>query len=260
MSFLRHCLTVDKVGIQSDFLNAYPIRKTCPAERTCIVVGLTSVHPRYLLVRSDTNQTFRHLNHVTGHVTQDHSSPISIHSGGFSLAREAVAKQERSAWPMPEGVILAGASRRSAALIIDMTLLSAILTVATRGRIVNIWNSDLLFSTSFHYWIVMVLILTGSTWLYFRLTGVVFSRSLGQRMFSLAIVAEDGSEMTSAMWDRRSRGKLLFLIPLFNIYHAAYEVQRIRQRHTHQSNLDRNIGSIVVISNSLPPALRRHLR
>ena len=128
---------------------------------------------------------------------------------------------------MPEGVILAGASRRSAALIIDMTLLSAILTVATRGRIVNIWNSDLLFSTSFHYWIVMVLILTGSTWLYFRLTGVVFSRSLGQRMFSLAIVAEDGSEMTSAMWDRRSRGKLLFLIPLFNIYHAAYELSLI---------------------------------
>ena len=223
-------------------------------------MGLTSVHPRYLLLSSDTNQTFRHLNHVTRHVTQDHSSPISIHSGGFNLAREAVAKQENSAWPMPEGVILAGASRRSAALIIDMTLLSAILTVATRGRIVNIWNSDLLFSTSFHYWIVMVLILTGSTWLYFRLTGVVFSRSLGQRMFSLAIVAEDGSEMTSAMWDRRSRGKLLFLIPLFNIYHAAYEIQRIRQRHTHQSNLDRNIGSIVVISNSLPPALRRHLR
>ena len=161
---------------------------------------------------------------------------------------------------MPEGVILASASRRSAALIIDMTLLSAVLIVITRGRIVNIWNPDLLLSLSFHYWIAMVIILTASTWLYFRLTGVVFSRSLGQRMFSLAIVAEDGSEMTSSMWDERSRGKLLFLIPLFNIYHAAYEIQRIRQRHTHQSNLDRNIGSIVVISNSLPPALRRHLR
>ena len=106
----------------------------------------------------------------------------------------------------------------------------------------------------------MVLILCVSTWLYFRATGIVFSRSLGQRMFSIAIVAEDGSEMTSDMWDKRSLGKLLFLIPLFNLYHAAYEIQRIRQRHTHQSNLDRRIGSIVVISNSLPPALRRHLR
>ena len=115
-------------------------------------------------------------------------------------------------------------------------------------------------SSDVHYWIAMVLILSVSTWLYFRATGIVFSRSLGQRMFSIAIVAEDGSEMTSDMWDKRSLGKLLFLIPLFNLYHAAYEIQRIRQRHTHQSNLDRRIGSIVVISNSLPPALRRHLR
>lgn len=248
------------MGTRLGSSNAYPTRKTCSADRTCIATGLIPVHSRYVFPRSDTNQTFRHLNHVTRHVTQDHSSPISIHSGGFNLAREAVAKQENSAWPMPEGVILASASRRSAALIIDMTLLSAVLIVITRGRIVNIWNPDLLLSLSFHYWIAMVIILTASTWLYFRLTGVVFSRSLGQRMFSLAIVAEDGSEMTSAMWDERSRGKLLFLIPLFNIYHAAYEIQRIRQRHTHQSNLDRNIGSIVVISNSLPPALRRHLR
>ena len=85
---------------------------------------------------------------------------------------------------------MAGASRRAAALIIDMTLLSAILTIVTRGRIVNIWNFELLFSLNFYYWVVMVLILTGSTWLYFRLTGVVFSRSLGQRMFSLAIVVK----------------------------------------------------------------------
>lgn len=245
---------------QSGFLNACPNRKTCSAGVTCIVTGLTSVHPRYVSQGSDTNQTFRHPNHLSMYVTQDRSSPITIHGGGFNLAREVVAKQENSAWPMPEGVILAGASRRAAALIIDMTLLSAILTIVTRGRIVNIWNFELLFSLNFYYWVVMVLILTGSTWLYFRLTGVVFSRSLGQRMFSLAIVAEDGSEMTSAMWDKRSRGKLLFLIPLFNMYHAAYEIQRIRQRHTHQSNLDRRIKSIVVISNSLPPALRRHLR
>ncbi|MBL20690.1 MAG: hypothetical protein CMB42_02330 [Euryarchaeota archaeon] len=189
-----------------------------------------------------------------------HSSPISIHKSGLNLARQAVAEQDKSNWPMPEGTILAGAGRRAGALVIDMTLMSAVLTVLTRGRIVNIWNIDLIISQDIHYWVAMVAILSLSFWLYFRTTGIFFSRSLGQRMFSLAIVAEDGSEMTSRMWDERSRGKLLFLIPLFNIYHAAYEIQRIRQRHTHQSNLDRKIGSIVVISNSLPPALRRHLR
>ena len=176
------------------------------------------------------------------------------------MAKQALAEQEKSNWPMPEGTILAGAGRRGGALVIDMTLLLAILAIATRGRIFNAWNIRLIPSFDVHYWIAMVLILCVSTWLYFRATGIVFSRSLGQRMFSIAIVAEDGSEMTSDMWDRRSLGKLLFLIPLFNLYHAAYEIQRIRQRHTHQSNLDRRIGSIVVISNSLPPALRRHLR
>ena len=50
---------------------------------------------------------------------------------------------------MPEGVILQEPSRRSAALIIDMTLLSAILTIVTRGRIVNIWNFELLFQSKF---------------------------------------------------------------------------------------------------------------
>ena len=189
-----------------------------------------------------------------------HSSPIRIHNSGTNLAKQALAEQEKSNWPMPEGTILAGAGRRGGALIIDMTLLLAILAIATRGRIFNAWNMRLIPSSDVHYWIAMVLILSVSTWLYFRATGIVFSRSLCQRMFSIAIVAEDGSEMTSDMWDKRSLGKLLFLIPLFNLYHAAYEIQRIRQRHTHQSNLDRRIGSIVVISNSLPPALRRHLR
>ena len=193
-------------------------------------------------------------------MSDTHSSPIRIHNSGTNPAKQALAEQEKSNWPMPEGTILAGAGRRAGALVIDMTLLLAILTIATRGRIFDAWNLRLIPSPDVHYWIAMLMILSFSTWLYFRATGVIFSRSLGQRMFSIAIVAEDGSEMTSNMWDKRSMGKLLFLIPLYNLYHAAYEIQRIRQRHTHQSNLDRRIGSIVVISNSLPPALRRHLR
>lgn len=181
------------------------------------------------------NQTFRDRPRSAKAVSDAHSSPIRIHNSGTNLAKQALAEQEKSNWPMPEGTILAGAGRRGGALIIDMTLLLAILAIATRGRIFNAWNMRLIPSSDVHYWIAMVLILSVSTWLYFRATGIVFSRSLGQRMFSIAIVAEDGSEMTSDMWDKRSLGKLLFLIPLFNLYHAAYEIQRIRQRHTHQA-------------------------
>ena len=79
-------------------------------------------------------------------------------------------------------------------------------------------------------------------------------------MFSLAIVAEDDSKTDECHGTKEAGAKLLFLIPFFNIYHVAYEIQRIQGRGTLISQIYRNIGSIVVISNSLPPALRRHLR
>jgi len=76
----------------------------------------------------------------------------------------------------------------------------------------------------------------------------------------LAVVAEDGSEMTSEMWDKRAFRKLIFLVPVVNIYVGAYEVARIFQRHTHQTNTDLSVGSIVAHAYSLPPANRRHIR
>ena len=79
-------------------------------------------------------------------------------------------------------------------------------------------------------------------------------------MLGLAVVVEDGSGMTSQMWDTRALRKLLYLIPVLNLYLGAYDLARISQRHTHQSNIDLHVGSIVVHADSLPPASRRHIR
>ena len=79
-------------------------------------------------------------------------------------------------------------------------------------------------------------------------------------MLGLAVVVEDGSGMTSQMWDMRALRKLLYLIPVLNLYFGAYDLARISQRHTHQSNVDLIVGSIVVHADSLPPASRRHIR
>ena len=89
---------------------------------------------------------------------------------------------------------------------------------------------------------------------------MAFSRSLGQKMLGIAIVMEDGSPVTSEMWDLRSARKLLYLIPIVGIYIGVYEVARISQRHTHQSNLDLRVGTIVALADSLPPASRSHIR
>jgi hypothetical protein len=88
----------------------------------------------------------------------------------------------------------------------------------------------------------------------------MFSRSLGQRMFGLAVVCDDGSGVTGEMWDRRSLRKLIYLLPIVNLYFGAYEMARISQRHTHQSNIDLEIGTIVAHADSLPPASRRHIK
>jgi hypothetical protein len=115
-------------------------------------------------------------------------------------------------------------------------------------------------SSEFHYSAAFAVILLASHWLYWRVTGLAFSRSLGQKLLGIAIVKDNGDAVTSEMWDSRAAGKLLYLIPLLNFYFGIYELARISQRHTHQSNLDLRVGTIVAHSASLPPGSRRHIR
>ena len=189
----------------------------------------------------------------------DHDSPIQLNVGGGTLAKQIVASEGGHA-SLPAGVILASGVRRLAAFTADVVIVTTILMVVTGGRLLAAWNLTLWASSDFHFALAQALILMVAHWLYWRLTGLAYSRSLGQRLFGLAIVAEDGSALTSDMWDSRSFRKLLLLIPLLNIYVGAYELARISQRHTHQSNVDLHVGSIVAHSDSLPPASRRHIR
>ena len=189
----------------------------------------------------------------------DHDSPISLQGGG-TLAKQIVTAEEGGHWPVPEGTILASGVRRTAALSVDVVIVTTILMVATSGQIIDAWNLTLWASSSFHHALAMVAILLVSHWLYWRLTGLRYSRSLGQRMFGIAVLAEDGSAMTSQMWDQRAWRKLVFLIPILNIIQGVRELARISQRHTHQSNIDLHVGSIVAHAYSLPPANRKHIK
>ena len=189
----------------------------------------------------------------------DHDSPIQLNVGGGTLAKQIVASEGGHA-SLPDGVILASGVRRLAAFTADVVIVTTILMVVTGGRLLDAWNLTLWASSDFHFALAQALILMVAHWLYWRLTGLAYSRSLGQRLFGLAIVAEDGSALASDMWDSRSFRKLLLLIPLLIIYVGAYELARISQRHTHQSNVDLYVGSIVAHSDSLPPASRRHIR
>ena len=188
----------------------------------------------------------------------DHDSPISIHGGG-TLAK-AIVSQEQEHWSVPDGAILASATTRAISFVIDVIIVNSILMVVTRERISYAWNLSYWTSEYFHHSAAFAAVLFASHWLYWRLTGLSFSRSLGQKMLGIAVIGVDGSEVSSEMWDRRSLRKLIYLVPLLNLYVAVYEMARISQRHTHQSNLDLKVGTIVAQSASLPPASRRHIR
>jgi uncharacterized RDD family membrane protein YckC len=189
----------------------------------------------------------------------DHDSPISLQGGG-TLAKQLVAAEDGGHWPVPEGTILAGGVSRVAAFSVDVVIVTTILMVVTGWRIMDAWNITLWSSPNFHFALAMAVILLTAHWLYWRLTGLRYSRSLGQRMFGLAVLAEDGSAMTSAMLDERAARKLVFLIPVLNVVFGIIELRRISSRHTHQSNIDLHVGSIVAHADSLPPANRKHVR
>ena len=172
----------------------------------------------------------------------DHDSPIQMNPGGGTLAKQIVSS-EQGHWSVPDGAVLASGVRRMASFTVDVVIVTTILMVVTGGRVIDAWNLTLWSSADFHFALAQAFVVLVAHWLYWRLTGVAYSRSLGQRMLGLAVVVEDGSGMTSQMWDAR-----------------AYDLARISQRHTHQSNVDLRVGSIVVHADSLPPASRRHIR
>ena len=188
-----------------------------------------------------------------------HDSPITINKGSTTIAKGLVS-EDGGHWPVPEGTILASGVRRVVSFVIDYIIVSSILLLITGGDLLNAWNLDVWMSSDFHYSLAMLLILLISHWLYWKYTGLYYSRSFGQKLMGLAVLAEDGSEMTSKMWEQRAFKKLRYMIFPFSIYFGSYDLARISQRHTHQSNIDLHVGSIVAHANSLPPANRKYIR
>ena len=188
----------------------------------------------------------------------EHDSPISIHGGG-TLAK-AIVSEGKGHWNVPDGAVLSPWSRRVASFVIDVVIVGSILMLVTDSMIRNAWNLSLWASRDFHYSAAFAGVFLVSNWLYWRVTGMLFSRSFGQKILGIAIVMEDGTRVSSEVWDYRSARKLLYLLPIVNVYIGVYEIARISQRHTHQSNLDLRVGTISALADSLPPASRRHIR
>ena len=152
-----------------------------------------------------------------------HDSPISINKGSTTIAK-ALVSEDGGHWPVPEGTILASGMRRIVSFVVDTVIVSSILLLATGGDLINVWNLTLWASADFHYALAMLFILLISHWLYWKYTGLYYSRSFGQKLMGLAVLAEEGSEMTSKMWEIRAMKKLGYFIFTLSIYFGSYDL------------------------------------
>ena len=141
----------------------------------------------------------------------DHDSPVSIHGGG-TLAKQIVTAEEGGHWPVPEGTILASGVRRIAALTVDIVIVTTILMVATGGQIIDAWNLTFWGSSDFHYSLAMAVIILAAHWLYWRLTGLRYSRSLGQRMFGIAVLAVEIVSRFRPVFNVKATHAILMLV------------------------------------------------
>ena len=110
----------------------------------------------------------------------DHDSPISINKGGTTLAK-ALVSEDGGHWPVPEGTILASGVRRIASFVLDTTIVNTILLILSKGKMINAWNLTLWSSSNFHHALAMGIIILISHWLYWKYTGLYYSRSFGQK-------------------------------------------------------------------------------
>ena len=189
----------------------------------------------------------------------DHESPITINSGSGTLAK-AIVSNKNGEKNIPEGTILASRIDRLAAFILDVIVTTTILVFITGGSVFYVWNLSMWSSYDFHYSLGMTFVFFTAHWLYWRLSGIYLSRSFGQKIFGIAVVSDDGSEMTSKMWDRRVLRKLIYLIPIIGWNNGIYDLARISQRHSHRSDIDVKVNTIVVKAYSLPPSFRKHIK
>ena len=97
-------------------------------------------------------------------------SPVSLHQGGGTLAQAVLASA-------PEGMLIAPIWKRIAAFMLDVMLISIVLTFLTNGQLtLNLLNFELLTGGAEYilFFSSNWAILLTSHWLYWKYTGRVY--------------------------------------------------------------------------------------
>ena len=171
---------------------------------------------------------------------------------------ENIAKKIMS--QISEGnIVIAIWWKRAIAYILDSIFIIGVLMLLTNGRISDAWDLNLLLYDK-RYFINWFLLFAGF-WLYYKYTGKIMQRSLGQRFMKLAIIYGDGTIVPENNWGKRSFYKLRYALPLpIGLIIGIIDLIRIMRSDTHQSRIDWYTNTIVVMDWSLPVEIRTILK
>ena len=185
-------------------------------------------------------------------------SPVSLHQGGGTLAQAVLATA-------PEGMLIAPVWKRIAAFILDVVAISLLLEVLSRFQFLSVlasWGYLVEASEYKFSFLVTWMIFFSAFYLYWKYTGRVYGRSLGQRAFRIAIVHDNGTVLEQHHWGPRAVGKLIYLFPLIGpFWFGLRDAFNARSKDAeYRTAIDRKNHTVAAVDWSLPVETRSKLR
>lgn len=185
-------------------------------------------------------------------------SAVSLHQGGGTLAQAVLATA-------PEGMLIAPVWKRVAAFMLDVLLISIILTFMTEAQLTtNLLNFELLRGGSDYtlFFVSNWAILLTFHWLYWKYTGRSYGRSLGQRAFRIAIVHDNGTVLEKHHWGPRAASKLVYLLPIVGpLWFGMRDTFAARSKAAeYRTAVDKKNHTVAAVDWSLPVETRNNLR
>ena len=158
-----------------------------------------------------------------------------------------------------ENLVIAIWWKRAMAFVLDAIFIIGVLVICTKGRISYAWELYILIenpSETIIWFLVNWFLIFAASWLYFKYSGRLMQRSLGQRFLKLAIIYGDGTMMPENNWEKRAFYKLRYLLPIIGVFIGILDLIKIMRSETHQSRIDWYTNTIVVMDWSLPSEIR----
>ena len=183
--------------------------------------------------------------------------PVTIVKGG-TMAQTILASA-------PEGMLIAPSWKRVLAFMLDVMLISIVLSFFTRGAIMpNLLNIEMLTeggrytAAFFMTWFLF----SAAFYLYFKYTGQTMGRSLAQRGFRIALVHDNRTMLEKHHWGPRAVSKLVYLLPIIGpLWFGMRDAFKARSKdEEYRTAIDIKNHTVAAVDWSLPVETRNKLR